>query len=59
MKSLYADILFKNITIISPAQSVGVILANQSTPMQNVVFEVACCCCCCCWTVFLSQSMRP
>lgn len=66
MKSLYADILFKNITIISPAQvwpetptrsnshvpparrasllrleqSVGVILANESTPMQNVVFEV-------------------
>ena len=38
-KSLYADILFKNITIISPAQSVGVILANQTTPMQNVVFE--------------------
>jgi hypothetical protein len=33
------DILFKNITIISPVQSTGVILSNQTTPMRNVVFE--------------------
>ena len=39
MKSLYADILFKNITVISPKQSVGVILGNASTPMRNVIFE--------------------
>eukprot|EP01052_Picozoa_sp_SAG31_P043274 SAG31_NODE_7156_length_1771_cov_7.286483_2_plen_96_part_00 len=39
MKSLYADITLRNLTIISPAQSVGVVLANSTTPMQNVLFD--------------------
>merc|ERR1712188_758 len=37
--SQYGNILLRNITINSPKQSPGVILANASMPMVNVTFE--------------------
>ena len=35
----YTNITLRNITINSPKQSAGVLLANSSSPMQNVVFD--------------------
>ena len=35
----YTNITLKDITINSPKQSAGVILANDTSPMKNVVFE--------------------
>lgn len=35
----YANITLRNITINDPKQSAGVLLANVSLPMQNVVFD--------------------
>lgn len=37
--ALYANITLRNITVISPKQSPGVLIADPSTPMQNVVFD--------------------
>jgi len=37
--ALYANITLRNITINSPKQSAGVLIANSSSPMQNVVFD--------------------
>lgn len=35
----YTNITLRNITINSPKQSAGVLLANVSVPMQNIVFD--------------------
>jgi len=35
----YKDITLRNITVNNPKASSGVILANSTTPMQNIVFE--------------------
>eukprot|EP00656_Telonema_subtile_P003824 TRINITY_DN11733_c0_g1_i3.p1 TRINITY_DN11733_c0_g1~~TRINITY_DN11733_c0_g1_i3.p1 ORF type:complete len:378 (-),score=64.36 TRINITY_DN11733_c0_g1_i3:121-1254(-) len=35
----YTNITLRNITINSPKKSAGVILANVSSPMQNIVFD--------------------
>lgn len=35
----YTNITLRDITINSPAKSAGVLLANSSSPMKNVVFE--------------------
>ncbi len=37
--SLYANITLRNVTINNPKGSPGVMLANSSSPMQNVIFE--------------------
>ncbi|KAJ8600586.1 hypothetical protein CTAYLR_008175 [Chrysophaeum taylorii] len=37
--SVYSNILLKNITVLNPSMSAGVILANASTPMVNVTFQ--------------------
>ena len=37
--ALYANITLRNITINSPKQSAGVLIANMSTPMQNITFD--------------------
>jgi len=40
-KYKYSDILLKNITIFNPTNrnGMGVILANETTPMENIVFD--------------------
>lgn len=35
----YANITLRNITINNPKQSAGVMIANESMPMQNIVFD--------------------
>lgn len=35
----YKDITLRNITVNSPAKSPGLIFANSTTPMQNIIFE--------------------
>jgi len=35
----YSNITLRNITINSPKKSAGVLIANASTPMENVVFD--------------------
>jgi len=37
--ALFANITLRNITINSPKQSAGVLIANVSTPMQNITFD--------------------
>ncbi len=37
--SLYRNILLKNVTIVDPEMSPGVILGSSKNPMENVVFE--------------------
>jgi hypothetical protein len=37
--ALYANITLRNITVNSPKQSPGVLIADRSTPMQNVLFD--------------------
>ena len=35
----YVNITLRNISVLSPTRSPGVLLANESSPMRNVVFE--------------------
>ena len=35
----YTNITLRNITINNPKQSAGVLLANQTSPMKNIVFD--------------------
>lgn len=35
----YIDITLRNITIINPKQSPGVLFGSDNTPMQNVIFD--------------------